>query len=279
MPDQEAGVRSLPCTICGSPAPRESSFGDIVLHRCPQCGHCFTDLTSLQVQPVYDAAWEAKHSNWFAHPNTDLFERISDTIARLSPGSSILDIGAGRGELLRYLRERNPDLHLAGIDVALRPDVEGVEFLEGDVTQFDFGGRRWDAVVSLATIEHVADVRGFARRLHDLLEPNGISIVMTLDERSVLYSVARILNRVGYRVPFERLYDRFHLNHFTSGSLRHLLESAGLQTVEHHHHNIPLESVDMPTDSAILRAGVWGTFVLGRLTNRTYEQTIISRAL
>jgi hypothetical protein len=101
---------------------------------------------------------------------------------------------------------------------------------------------------------------------------------MTLDDRSILYAVARLLNRVGYRAPFERLYDRFHLNHFTSRSLRTLVENESLQTVAHHHHNIPIRAVDLPTESSVLRAGVWGTFVLGRLTGRMYLQTIVSRA-
>ena len=88
---------------------------------------------------------------------------------------------------------------------------------------------------------------------------------------------ARALNRVGFRAPFEQLYERFHLNHFNSKSLRTLIERSGFELLAHHHHNIPLAAVDTPTNSAVLRVGVWGTFVLGRLSGRTYEQTVVAR--
>ena len=271
-------AQALACTVCGGPAHRESGFRDIALYRCERCGHCFTDVAGLEHLAEYDDAWEALHTNWFDNPNIELFDLVATTIERHKLDARVIDVGAGRGELLDYLRKRDPKLQLTGLDISLHPEIEGVEFISGDFADTDCGDRRWDVVVSLATIEHVADVRAFASRLRDVLEPGGLAITMTLDDRSVLYAVARLLNRVGYRVPFERLYDRFHLNHFTSRSLRTLLEDAGLETVAHHHHNIPISAVDLPTESSILRAGVWGTFVLGRLTGRMYLQTIVSRA-
>lgn len=283
VPSQRRAERAgsspaLACAVCEGAATREAGFRDIVLYRCRRCGHCFTDVAALDHLAEYDEAWESLHPNWFENPNTALFEMVATTIERHKPDAAVIDVGAGRGELLDYLRRRDTRLRLTGLDISLHPEIDGVEFVSGDFVQIDFGARRWDIVVSLATIEHVADVRMFARRLHDLLEPGGLAIVMTVDDQSILYAVARLLNRVGYRTAFERLYDRFHLNHFTSGSLRTLLENEGFETVAHHHHNIPIRSVDMPNESTLSRAGVWGTFVLGRLTGRTYEQTIVSRA-
>jgi SAM-dependent methyltransferase len=267
----------LECPVCGTQAPIEAAFRDIVLHRCPDCDHCFTDVGALEYLGVYDEAWEALHQNWFDHPNVPLFELIAQTLERDRPGGTVIDVGAGRGELLEYLHGRLPSATLTGLDISLAPSIEGVEIIRGDATSVDLGDRRWDAVVSLATIEHIAHVRSFTARLRELLVPAGLAIVMTVDDRSVLYTVARSLNRVGSTTPFERLYDRFHLNHFNSSSLRRLMENSGFTTLAHVHHNTPLAAVDMPKESALLRAGVWGTFVLGRMSGRTYEQTLISR--
>jgi SAM-dependent methyltransferase len=266
----------LPCTVCGTSAPREDSFRDIVLHRCPGCDHCFTDVVSLDHLGEYDEAWESLHPNWFAHPHLELFELVGRTIDERSPAATMIDVGAGRGELLEYLCRTRPQLELTGLDISLKPVIDGVEIITGDIADVDLGGRTFDVVASLATIEHVSDVQQFAHRILDLLNPGGIAIVMTIDDRSILYAVARLLRRTGYRTAYERLYDRFHLNHFNTRSLRTLMERSGFAVQAHHHHNIPLRSVDMPTDSAVLRAGVWGMFAVGRLVGRTYEQTLVA---
>jgi SAM-dependent methyltransferase len=268
-------ARVLACSVCDSPARREHSFDDVVLHRCVQCDHCFTDVQSLEHLGEYDEEWEALHENWFANPNLSLFAFVAQTIERHKQDAAVIDIGAGRGELLRYLRERNPRLTLTGIDASLQPRIEAVEVVRADINSVDFGDRRWDVAVSLATIEHVADVQTFAARLRSLLVPGGLAIVTTNNERSIPYDVARIFRKMGYDVPFERLYDRHHLNHFNTRSLRTLMERSGLRPVRLHRHNIPLAAVDMPKESAVLKLGVWGTFAVGRLTGRTFFQTLV----
>jgi hypothetical protein len=80
---------------------------------------------------------------------------------------------------------------------------------------------------------------------------------------------------LGYVVPFEQLYDRHHLNHFNMRSLRTLMERSGFRPLRLHRHSIPLAAVDMRKESAILKLGVWGTFVVGRLTGRTFFQTLV----
>jgi SAM-dependent methyltransferase len=265
----------LACPVCESAAPRERSFDDVVLHRCSRCDHCFTDVESLEYLGEYDEEWEGLHENWFANPNVSLFAFVAETIERSKPDATVIDIGAGRGELLAYLREHKTRLSLTGIDVSLQPEIEGVEFVRADINSFDFGDRRWDVGVSLATIEHLADVRTFAARLSSMLVPGGLAIVTTNNERSIPYDAAQVFRRVGYDVPFKRLYDRHHLNHFNTKSLTTLMERSGLRPLRLHRHNIPLAAVDMPRESAVLKLGVWASFTVGRLTGRTFFQTLV----
>jgi SAM-dependent methyltransferase len=266
---------ALDCPVCDAAAPVEHTIDDVHLHRCPRCDHCFTDVGALEHMGAYDEDWEALHENWFANPNIALFEFVRRTIERRKPDASVIDIGAGRGELLEHLSRRAPRLALTGLDIYLRPQIEGVEVIRADVHEFDHGDRRWDAVVSLATIEHVTDVRAFAQRLRAMVVPGGLVIVNTNNERSIPYDVARGFRRLGYGVPFERLYDRHHLNHFNTRSLRILMEQSGLRPLQLHRHNLPLAAVDMPRESRVLKLGVWGTFLLGRLTGRTFFQTLV----
>jgi hypothetical protein len=139
----------------------------------------------------------------------------------------------------------------------------------------DLGGRQWDVAVGLATSEHLPDVQAFARRLREVVVPGGLAIVMTNDERSSPYDIARVARRVGYRTPFERLYDRHHLNHFNTKSLRTLMARHGFRLREVRRHNIPLAAVDMPKESAVLRAGVWAHSPSSAPRGRTFLQTLV----
>jgi SAM-dependent methyltransferase len=223
---------------------------------------------------------EIAHRNWFQNPNVALFDTIGQTVARYKPKASLIDVGCGNGAFLKYLQNNDPELSLTGIDLAPNQPVEGITFIQGDALASDFD-RQYDFVVSLAVIEHVIDIQMFIRRLYSLCAPGGFVIVMTLNDRSILYGVARLLHNLGYKIPCERLYSKHHLNHFNTSSLKRLVEMNNLSVVKTLLHNVPLAAVDFPASSrlarSILLAGVWGTFILGRLTGRTYLQTVICR--
>jgi hypothetical protein len=92
---------------------------------------------------------------------------------------------------------------------------------------------------------------------------------------------ARTLRRFGVVLPFERLYSRHHLHHFSRASLSHLLRTEGLQLTGVILGNAPLASLDIPVSSraaeVVLRAGVSLLFALGSIFGRTYAQTVVCR--
>jgi SAM-dependent methyltransferase len=265
------------CAICGATAAFMAKHPEADLYRCPACTHCFTDLASVEPAP-YDSEYFADHHRrWFANPNVKLFASIAKTIPR---GASVLDVGCGRGHFLRYLREHRADLRLSGIDLSLNEPSDGIRYYRGDFLTMPFD-ERFDAVVSLAVIEHVADIRGFVTRLQELARPNGTVTVMTLNESSLLYGLARTGRHVGVPLAFDRLYSRHHLHHFTRSSLRKLLGGRGFQVVAEHTHNAPLAAIDIPVSSALadalLRSFMWMICKAGDATGRAYLQTITCR--
>lgn len=267
------------CPVCGSQSRAAGSAAGVELRRCRRCDHCFTDGATLEAVETYGPEYfEQVHRRWFENPNLTLFDVVRRLVRRTGPQPRVVDVGCGRGQLLRYLRDRDGDLELTGIDLTPNPPEPGIEYLQADASGLSLG-RTFDAVVSLATIEHIADVREFTSTLVALCRPGGLVLVMTLNDRSVLYGVARILAAAGYREPFDRLYDKHHLNHFNVRSLRTLMEGSGLEVLTTLKHNAPLNAMDIEAGSAlgrlILRGGVLGTFAAGRAIGRTYLQTIV----
>lgn len=265
----------IQCPICQTVARLWAKHPDADIYRCPSCSHAFSDIASMPRQEEYGPEYfDDTHRRWFEHPNTVLFDRVA---ALIPPGGSVLDVGCGRGDFLRYAHGIRPDAQFTGIDFAPNQH-DKIRFLQGDVITLDIK-ERFDIVVSLSVIEHVPDCAAFTRRMGELTKPGGATIVNTPNEASILYGMGRAARILGVQLVFNRLYSKHHLHHFTVKSLRTLLESNGLKVSRHILHNAPVDAMDLPVQNpaadAVLRAGVWGVFVLGSMTSRTYLQTAI----
>ena len=101
------------------------------------------------------------------HPGGTEHTRHMLALAGLSPGASILDMGAGDGETLRVLR-------------ALGYDAEGMDLVprSGDVVQGDFlhtpfQDNRFDAVISQCAFFACGDAGRALREAYRLLKPGG----------------------------------------------------------------------------------------------------------
>jgi 2-polyprenyl-3-methyl-5-hydroxy-6-metoxy-1,4-benzoquinol methylase len=267
---------SVACPVCGAPAPFAYDHPDARIYRCRSCTHAFSDPASIREAETYSPEYyEVSHRNWFLHPNIRLFAWIERQLP--ADVTSVIDAGCGRGQFLDYLHEKRPHLRLVGVDLSRNEDRNGIEFHCGDASKLQLG--TFDAVVSLATIEHVADIGEFAEQVRALCKPGGLAFVMTLDEGGTVYRAARLGRRLGVPVAFNRLYSSHHLHHFTARSLAELLERKGLRLRKTHAHGVPLRALDMPPVSKLARpvfvAAVASLFAAGKLARRSFLQTVI----
>jgi 2-polyprenyl-3-methyl-5-hydroxy-6-metoxy-1,4-benzoquinol methylase len=271
------------CTVCSSQSRLRYRHPEADLYRCTACGHCFADQASLHAPVDYGGTYgDVEHRNWFQNPNLKLFgfieRQIRDVRAGRSP--SVLDVGCGRGAFLAYLRERNPGWRLTGIELSSFEPPPDTELLVGDFIEIQ-PTAQFDAVVSLAVIEHVVDPHAFVEQTRQWCSPGGRIVLMTLNERSVLYDASRALRRVGMDAPFTQLYSTHHLNHFNKTSLMDLLDQHGLTVERRFDCHIPAAAIDFPerggVSDTINRAGAVACFAVGRVVRRCYLQTVVAR--
>ncbi len=132
-------------------------------------------------------------------------------------GRRILEIGCGSGYLLSLLRERG------GAVVGIEPGPQGAAAFERfgvRVIQDFFPSEKvqdlFDIVIAYAVLEHLPDPWAFLRDVRNQLAPRGVAVLAVPDCEPYLLSgdLSCLIHE--------------HWSYFTAGSLRRVVEGAGL---------------------------------------------------
>jgi SAM-dependent methyltransferase len=203
------------------------------LVRCTACG-----LVRTRPAPA-PGTWHRYYPPaYYGRPGANRFpplvERLQDAlyaararrVERLCGGrpGRVLDIGCGRGHLLRQFQRRGWDVlgtELGAAAAAHARDVLGVPVESGDVRELGLPGEHFDAVVLWHVIEHAADPSALLAEASRLLRPGGIALVAAPNFAS---PEARLTGDRWFHLDVPR-----HLSHFTPVTLARALGDAGLE--------------------------------------------------
>src|SRR5262245_11139973 len=168
-------------------------------------------------------------------PVVRAFRRHLATLARLTPGRRLLDVGVGTGLLIHLARKEGWDAR--GVDSAAEAAARARAEFGVDVTVGDFvtaplpGG--YDAITMADVLEHTGDPRAFLERAHALLRPGGTLYVAVPNHRSLVFGTADIVGKLpGMASYVDRLYVPNHYTYFTPRTLAALAREVGFEVVE-----------------------------------------------
>jgi SAM-dependent methyltransferase len=205
------------------------------LRACQECG-----LEFLDPQPD-DSALAAIYGDvyFLGERSDEAAERRSkmksatgvlyiDVLARLlrPENSDLLEIGCGHGEVL--LEARNRGYRVSGIEISAHAAAIANRRLAepavsvGTIETLSVARDRFGAVLAADVIEHVRDPVGWLLRIHDLLIPGGILLLITPSLDSWTRRVLRS-RWMEYKVE--------HLYYFGAASIRLLLERCGFEEI------------------------------------------------
>jgi len=113
-------------------------------------------------------------------------------------GLKLLDVGCGGGLLSEPLARLGAEV--TGLDAAARnikvaalhAEQSGlmIDYRHGSVEELAAGGARFDAVLNMEVVEHVADVAGFLAASAALVKPGGVMILATLNRTPKAFLLA-----------------------------------------------------------------------------------------
>jgi len=146
----------------------------------------------------------------------------------VEPGSRVVDLGAGPGDVARALDGRGC---LVTVVDAIRPDddVEGIEVLVQDLNEpLEFDVAEYETIMMLDVIEHLADPEDFLDRLRGQFDHEPKTLIVSTP--NIAFGVQRLSLLFGqFNYGRTGILDRTHTRLFTFRTLRHLLRDAGFK--------------------------------------------------
>jgi SAM-dependent methyltransferase len=212
--------------------PSSDRFGQVItgVMRCDLCGHgsLAREPEPAVVRRAYEAAADpvsVREERGQLETARRALEEIESFVA---PGT-IYDLGCWTGSFLAAGQERG--WHAAGVEPSLwaseRARERGLDVRTASLEENDLPLGHAQVVVLCDVLEHLLDPEAAVRVVADLLAPGGAIYITVPDAGSRL---ARVLGRRWWSVL------PMHVQYFTRGSLRRLLEANGFSVRSIHTH-------------------------------------------
>ncbi len=164
------------------------------------------------------------------------YEIVLDTIESMGAvRGRILDIGAGRGEMLRVAKRRGwaaTGLEPSPNFAAFARKYSGAEVIEAQMEDRPFDENSFDAVTLGAVLEHVFNPVELLKEVNRVLRPGGVFWLDVPNEAGMFYRMGNAYMRLRGRdwvVNLSPTFPPYHVFGFTPGSLRRLLKLTGFK--------------------------------------------------
>lgn len=158
-------------------------FVEATYYKCNECGMIFETPrpTDKDLMDIYqDMTYRSMMTMNQASMDMGESQRQARVAGYIPPGSKLLDVGCSRGYLLDIARrklgcdvlgvEPNPYYTINGI-----PTVRTLDEVEG----------QFDCIACIHVLEHVADFKGMARKIIELLKPGGTLLLEVPHDKSL----------------------------------------------------------------------------------------------
>ena len=250
------------------------------VYRCRGCGLVFPNPmpVPLKVSEHYADAekYFAEHS--FDGKVTEC-DNVLASIEELGiQRGRLLDIGTGRGEMLKAARARGWEA------VGLEPSQDfaqfarqrsGAEVIEARLEDRPFQQNSFDVVILGAVLEHVFNPVALLAEIHNVLRAGGMLWLDVPNEAGWFYSLGNLYQRLRGRdwvVNLSPTFPPYHVFGFSPRSLTKLLGLSGFRLVKLRTYATPavIETQDSPVPP-LVRALVKGAlFLSAKLGSGTY---------
>ena len=171
--------------------------------------------------------YEEKNGDYFSNIRKDLVNFIED-----KKGLKILEVGAGFGETLFYLKERGIASEAIGLDIF--EEVEKTEkykkidkFIFGNIEQLELPefNDYFDVIILADVLEHLIEPGIVLEKLKKYLKPNG-EILVSMPNVRHYSAFVKIFIKGNFDYDERGLFDYTHRRFFCKKNIRELVASS-----------------------------------------------------
>lgn len=210
--------------------------------RCAQCGLIFPNPMPIP-RPGSTAHYDLPADDYFQ--NHDLTEKENAAKHRLAEAESLLggkgrllDIGTGRGELLRVAITQGWEA--LGVEPSPRfaeyaAKYSGAEIKAAKLEDCNFAAASFDVVILAAVLEHLYNPAEVLTEIARILKPGGVLFLDVPNETGLYFRLGNLYQRLSGRnwvVNLAPTFSPYHVFGFSPKSLRAILAKHGLTPVK-----------------------------------------------
>jgi 2-polyprenyl-3-methyl-5-hydroxy-6-metoxy-1,4-benzoquinol methylase len=224
------------CLVCE----QQTVAGLSPWHRvCPACRYESAALTpTINDAKVHVHVDEAEREAGLKAIRLENFKTIIDYANGLAPRHAgarrLLDVGAAHGW---FLEAAIGQFQVLGMEpdtaVAQKTAARGLPVRQGYFPDALESDERFDVIVFNDVIEHIPDIESALAACRERLTPGGILILNLPNSRGFFYRLSKLFARVGWRAPFNRLWQEGlpspHVHYFQADNLSKLVGKQGLE--------------------------------------------------
>jgi SAM-dependent methyltransferase len=224
----------MECLVCK----HQTAPGLSAWHRvCPSCRYeSAALLPTINDAEVHVHVDEAQREAGLKAIRQENFKTIVGYAKALAPPGArrLLDVGAAHGW---FLEAASGDFDVLGMEpdtaVALKTAARGLPVRNGFFPDALKADELFDVIVFNDVIEHIPDIASALAACRERLTPGGILILNLPNSRGFFYRLSKLFARIGWRTPFERLWQKGlpspHVHYFEAGNLSTLVGGQGLE--------------------------------------------------
>lgn len=172
--------------------------------------------------------YEDKDQSYYANVRSDLLSQLPDSYR----GIKVLEIGAGSGSTLAYLKAEKIADEVVGIDIpeSQRDDKSELidNFIYGDIEQLDLKNYEnyFDCILLADVLEHLVYPDKALGKVKTLLNDDGIILVSMPNVRH-FKAFSRIFLKGDFAYEESGLFDYTHMRFFCKKNIQELVQNNG----------------------------------------------------